>query len=315
MAKFDTILHNERRLRAMTGLDQATFTAFRSHFTLAMERYLARYTLDGYVREGDRAITYANSPLPSASDRLLFILTYLKQNPIQEVQGQLFGMSQSNVSKWVRLLLEILTAALADQQLLPARTAQELAAHLQAQPATDPESPPLFYHDGTERPIARPKDNEEQEIYYSGKHKDHTLKNVLVVDQPGYVRFLSATYEGKAHEKRIADLARYRLPEGSELAQDSAFQGFSLPGVTILQPKKKPPKGSLTAEEKAENKRIAAIRVHIEHSIGSVKIYRIVHDIIRHWCPWIRDQVMYICCGLHNLRLRQRIGTMSISQP
>ncbi len=174
---------------------------------------------------------------------------------------------------------------------------------------------PPFYHDGTERPIGRPLDEEEQEIYYSGKRKDHTLKNVLVVDEEGYVRFLSATYEGKAHDKRIADEAQYQLPEGSQLAQDTAFQGFSLPEVTILQPKKKPPKGSLTPEEKAENQRISAIRVHIEHSIGSVKIYRIVHDVIRHWCPWIRDQVMYICCGLHNLRLRQRMADQVTSQP
>jgi hypothetical protein len=138
---------------------------------------------------------------------------------------------------------------------------------------------------------------------------------VLVVDEAGYVRFLSATYEGKAHDKRIADEAQYQLPPGSQLAQDTAFQGFTLPGVTILQPKKKPPKGSLTPEEKAENRRISAIRVHIEHSIGSVKIYRIVHDTIRHWCPWIRDQVMYICCGLHNLRLRQRIVAQATFQP
>ena len=145
MAKFDTILQNQRRVRAMTGLDYATFMEFLPHFTSAMERYLKRYTLDGYVREGERAITYTNSPLPTADDRLLFILTYLKQNPIQEVQGQLFGMSQSNVSKWVRLLLEILTLALADQNLLPARTAAELAVHLQQdEMAANHDASPLF---------------------------------------------------------------------------------------------------------------------------------------------------------------------------
>jgi len=144
MAKFDTILRNERRLCAMTGLDYATFIAFLPHFATTIEHYLARYTLDGYVRDGDRAITYANSPLPSAADRLLFILTYLKQNPIQEVQGQLFGMSQSNVSKWVGLLLEILTAALANQHVLPARTAAELAAHIQMAAVLEDEAAPLF---------------------------------------------------------------------------------------------------------------------------------------------------------------------------
>jgi hypothetical protein len=107
-----------------------------------MQHYLKGTTLDGYVREGDRAITYTNSPLPTASDRLLFILTYLKQNAIQEVHGQLFGMSQSNVSKWVRLLLDILNDALAAQRLLPARSSAELAARLRDETLElDPEAP------------------------------------------------------------------------------------------------------------------------------------------------------------------------------
>ena len=145
MPKFDSILQNERRLRAFTGLDATTFNGFLAHFRLAMERYLNHTTLDGYVREGDRAITFANSPLPTPADRLLFILTYLKQNAIQEVHGQLFNMSQSNVSKWVRLLLDILNVALARQQLLPARTATELAAQLRAESAPrDPDAPPFF---------------------------------------------------------------------------------------------------------------------------------------------------------------------------
>src|SRR6266487_3435011 len=136
MPTFDTMLQNERRLRALTGLDTATFLAFLPHFAQAMEDYLQHTTLDGYLREGDRAITYINSPLPTPADRLLFILTYLKQNPIQELHGQLFGMSQSNVSKWVRLLLDILSSALAHQHLLPARTAAELAAYLRADVAS-----------------------------------------------------------------------------------------------------------------------------------------------------------------------------------
>lgn len=145
MAKFDCMLQNEQRLRALTGLDRATFTALLPFFTRAMERYLRTTTLDGYRRESDRAITYANSPLPTPEDRLLFILTYLKQNPIQEVQGQLFGMTQSNVSKWVHLLLDILLQSLATQDVLPARTAQDLVVYLQQDARIDDlEAPPFL---------------------------------------------------------------------------------------------------------------------------------------------------------------------------
>jgi len=138
---------------------------------------------------------------------------------------------------------------------------------------------------------------------------------VVIVDANGSIRFLSATYAGKVHDKRIAAEAQYRLPEGSVLGQDSGFQGFTLPGVSILQPKKKPRNGTLTDDEKADNQWIAHIRVLVEHSIGGVKVYRIVHDVIRHWCPYIRDQVMVICCGLYNLRLRQQMTIENAHEP
>ena len=178
-----------------------------------------------------------------------------------------------------------------------------------------PGGAPFFCHDGTERPIARPKDDDEQERYYSGKKKDHTIKNVVIIDAFGAIRFLSATYAGRVHDKRIADECNYQLPEGSVLGQDSGFQGFVLPGVIILQPKKKPPKGKLTDEEKADNRWISHIRVLVEHSIGGVKVYRIVHDVIRHWISEIRDQVMEICCGLYNFRIRHQTITNNIDEP
>ena len=60
------------------------------------------------------------------------------------------------------------------------------------------------------------------------------------------ILFLTATVEGKRHDKKLADESTYRLPPGSQLAQDTGFQGFDLTGVTILQPKKKPRGGELS---------------------------------------------------------------------
>jgi DDE superfamily endonuclease len=92
---------------------------------------------------------------------------------------------------------------------------------------------------------------------------------------------LSDTCEGKAHDKSLADLAGYTLPDGSCLYQDLGFQGFTLDGITIVQPKKKPRGGELTPREKATNRSISSIRVRIEHAIGGVKRYRIVKDKMR----------------------------------
>jgi len=104
----------------------------------------------------------------------------------------------------------------------------------------------------------------------------------------------------------LAELAGYTLPPGSYLYQDKGFQGFFLPGITIVQPKKKPPGGELTPPEQATNRRISSIRIRIEHAIGGVKRYRIVKDKIRLFKDGIRDTVMETCCGLHNFRLQYR---------
>jgi hypothetical protein len=127
-----------------------------------------------------------------------------------------------------------------------------------------------------------------------------------VIDETCDICFLSTTYEGKAHDKTVADLEGYTLPHGSCLYQDMGFQGFILNGITIVQPKKKPREGELTPPEKATNHAVASIRIRIEHAIGGVKRYRIVKDKIRLLKDSIRDTIMETCCGLHNFRLRYR---------
>src|SRR3954463_1276425 len=98
--------------------------------------------------------------------------------------------------------------------------------------------------------------------------------------------------------------SKYPLPEGSELLQDLGFVGFTLAGIQITQPHKKPRKKTLTEEQKAENRMIAHRRIRIEHIICSIKRCRIIKDTIRLWKDTARDMVMAICCGLHNFRLR-----------
>jgi DDE superfamily endonuclease len=165
---------------------------------------------------------------------------------------------------------------------------------------------PPFWHDGTERPIHRPTDPEDQQEYYSGKKTGHTVKNLLVIDESGHICFLSDTYEGKLHDKSLADLTGYPLPPGSCLYQDMGFQGFVLAGVTMVQPKKKPRGGELTPLEKAINRRISSIRIRIEHAMGGVKRDRMVKDKIRLLKDGIRDTIMETCCGLHNFRIQYR---------
>jgi hypothetical protein len=144
MPRYDEVTQRSGSLRAMTGLTEPEFTALLPHFERALAAYLQNRTIDGQPRTSRRYSAYDTCPLPTIADKLLFILTYLKQNPIQEVQGQLFGMSQSNANKWIHVLHPVLNQALADQELLPARTAEEFAAMFETHTADGSSTTPLF---------------------------------------------------------------------------------------------------------------------------------------------------------------------------
>jgi len=116
--------------------------------------------------------------------------------------------------------------------------------------------------------------------------------------------FLRETAPGSVHAKRMADTTPYPLPAGSQLLQDLGFQGFTLEGVEILQPTKKPRGQELTPTQKADNREIARRRVRIEHVHSSVKRCRMLKETLRMWKDGMRDMVMEIGCALHNLRVR-----------
>src|SRR2546430_3744218 len=137
--------------------------------------------------------------------------------------------------------------------------------------------------DGTERRIVRPQDPPQQAACYSGKKKDHTVKNVLLVNALLIILFLSDTYGGRIHDKLIADATPYPLPAESQLLQDLGFLGFTLPEVAILMPTKKPRGQELTWEQQRANQALNQRRLRIEHVNSSVKRCRIVKDRIRLW--------------------------------
>jgi len=130
------------------------------------------------------------------------------------------------------------------------------------------------------------------------------VKNLLLIDRHVRIVYLSPTVAGTVHDKKLADASPYPLPDGSMLLQDLGFLAFTLDGVTTCTPHRKPRGGLLTAEQKAENRLLAACRVRIEHVNSSVKRCRILKESMRLRRAGARDQVMEIGCSLHNFRVR-----------
>jgi DDE superfamily endonuclease len=154
--------------------------------------------------------------------------------------------------------------------------------------------PPPFGHDGTERRLERPQDPVEQTRCDRGKKTCHTVKNVLLINAALTILFLSETYAGSTHDKRIADVTPYPLPAGSRLLQDLGFLAFTLEQVDIIMPPRKPWGRPLMRAQKTANRCIARRRVRIEPVNSSVKRCRIVHDTCRLRKAGIRDLLMEV---------------------
>src|SRR4029453_11919593 len=157
MQSLGEVIHRAGSLRSMTGFTEDEFQALLPYFEQALVSYLPDQTIAGQPRTRRRYSPYATCPLSTMADKLLFILTDLKQNLLQEIPGQLFGMSQSQANPWIHLLHPVLNQALADQELLPARTAQDFAAVFMTQQTDGPAPSPLLFMRGRNVPSSGPK--------------------------------------------------------------------------------------------------------------------------------------------------------------
>lgn len=128
--RYSEIKDNPIKVLDWTSLLPEEFEELVVRFEQEYQSYLSRWRLDGKPRTARRYTTYSNCPLPTAEDRLLFILVYLKTHPLQIVQGELFGIAQCKASQWIHVLLQVLGNTLREMGESPARSVVELAKQL-----------------------------------------------------------------------------------------------------------------------------------------------------------------------------------------
>jgi len=298
MITYEKLKNKPHVFKSITGLPTAAFAELLPAFAQAYADSLDRQDEQRAQPRRRQRGGGRKAALRTVADKLVFILFYYRVYPTQILLGFLFDLGQPQANEWVHRLTAVLNQALGYEKQLPARQAKDIESVLAACPGLE------FIIDGTERPIRRPKDPDQQKQNYSGKKKRHTIKNNLIVDKKTRkIKGLSATCAGKKHDKKLADEQALRFPAGSKLWKDTGFQGYEPENTITFQPKKKPKGGELSAEEKLENAVISSERIRVEHSIGGVKVYRITRDILRNFKQHFDDLVMETVCGLHNLRV------------
>ena len=120
----------------------------------------------------------------------------------------------------------------------------------------------------------------------------------------GEVLYLSPTYGGSVHDKKICDLEQVAFLKQTRVLVDLGFIGLSSAVAQVIMPYKRKKNQELNEQQEQYNKWVSKIRVKVEHIIASIKIYRKVKEKFRGRLFNREDRVMVIACGLHNLKLK-----------
>ncbi|GMB10671.1 MAG: IS5 family transposase [Candidatus Improbicoccus devescovinae] len=153
--------------------------------------------------------------------------------------------------------------------------------------------------DVMESPVERPKKKQRQ--WYSGKKKRHTIKTQLIVNRQTKDIICIAHAEGKTHDfKLYEESIGYAISNDKKVQGDSGYQGILRLHKNSETPKKKPRKGTLTAEEKSENRRISKERIIIENINAKIKVFKIVANKYRNRRTRFKLR-MSLLCGLDSV--------------
>jgi hypothetical protein len=124
----------------------------------------------------------------------------------------------------------------------------------------------------------------------------------------GEILYLSPTYAGSVHDKKICDREELTFFKKLQVITDLGFLGLSSETAHIIMPYKEKKNQKLSDEQEQHNRWVSKIRVRIEHTIASIKIFRKVKETFRGRLYMREDTVMLVACALHNLKLNHKFA-------
>ena len=266
-----------------------------------------RYTLE---RAGACAIASGDMPLfrddeSRASDpgnrcrlrlrhALLMSLIRKKDNPTQGTLQAIFGVDQTSVCRYFKVMDRILASVLPtakniSKEMAACKTKEEFKRMAPGPGGGDVTA------DGTHCLVQRPSEKTVRRMIYSGKKKRFTYNTNVYTNADGVVIGMSRSFVGATGD--ITLLREDPMPfgrwtgsmrDGSTPKEDRirvwvdrGYQGTGkdLPGATLMIPHKRYKNHrTLTAEQKEYNHLVNSTRVRVEHSIGRLKRYARLAD-------------------------------------
>lgn len=301
-------IHNltDREYRAVIGMSKKDFTQLTVVFS-ECDQKIKNEAYEYFVKQYDRKPTGGGKPtFKTPSEKLFFVLYYLKSYPTFDVLGFIFHCKGKTAHENLFKFLPILLMALVKLNVLPKRKFDSVEDFIEF---TKDNKKLLI--DATERLHHRKKDNKEQKKYYNGKKKAHTVKNTIIANTAQAVLFVGLTVLGAKHDYKMfveEFPPTFDWFEYSEVWLDLAYIGFKKDYKVehINIPFKKPyktkdnPNPELTPEQKEHNKLVNKVRVKVENAIGGIKRFNILVQKFRNKSEFLRDNAIFIAAGLWN---------------
>ena len=206
-------------------------------------------------------------------------------------------------------VLPLLEQAGRDTMRVPRRTPQRSRRRLDALLRDVPELAVVV--DTFEQPVQRPRGGRvAADPYYSGKHKRHTLKSqVAVDDRAGTVVDVPASVPGPTHDLRLLKGSGLLVRLGPTIGVlgDLAYVGLAAahPAGLGATPFRKPRGQARPPLEAAYNTAFARHRIIVEHIIGRLRRYQCLTQADRHHRRLHTERVRAVA-GLVNRALRTR---------
>ena len=165
------------------------------------------------------------------AEEIILTLYYLHHVPTFQLLGAIFGVSESTANNifhyWIDILRELLPSSLLDEF-----SGKENEYLWIKEALTEIE----LIVDSTEQDIFRPKNDEKQKKYYSGKQKSHTLKNqIIITDNGKEIVDVIVGERGPESDIILFKKQQKKFDKEQRFQGDKGYQG----GEIIDTPKKK----------------------------------------------------------------------------
>src|SRR4249919_831175 len=206
--------------KSFTGFSIKQFDDIYKEIESKYEKYEIKRL--SYKRNRERSIGGGRRFKLLVKDRVIMVLVYYRLYITYTLMEFLFGLDQSNVCRDIEKIESLIRECLPIPQKL-----YNVTRRLKTEEEVEQYFPGFMaFTDCSEQPIPRPKNRLRRRLYYSGKRKKHTVKNLYTVNQKELIIYKTKHKQvGRKHDYKVYKDNHPNIPKDVTSMYDLGFLG------------------------------------------------------------------------------------------